>query len=188
MRLKEIRTKKGISQKELGERIGVTQQRIDQIEKSRQIIIKSEMVRKIADALNVTVYELLEDDINQQKKNISNMEIGNKIRCLREQSGYTQEKLAEHLQISIASIKRYENGDSIPRDEIKSQLAHVFGVSHKEFIPESQEQREYTPEEKIKVFDADWFRIQLHMLIDEIDNIKKLHFIWSFIRGYINNQ
>ncbi len=57
-RIKKIRQEKGLLQRELGEKIGVSQQMIGQWENGKSNP-KIETIRKIADALNVPHYELL---------------------------------------------------------------------------------------------------------------------------------
>lgn len=56
--IKRIRREKGLSQKELGEKIGVSQQMIGQWENGRSNP-KIETIRRIADALNIPHYELM---------------------------------------------------------------------------------------------------------------------------------
>ena len=57
-RIKRIRQEKGLSQKELGEKIGVSQQMIGQWENGKSNP-KIKTVRKIADALNIPDYKLM---------------------------------------------------------------------------------------------------------------------------------
>ena len=57
-RIKKIRQEKGLLQRELGEKIGVSQQMIGQWENGKSNP-KIETIQKIADALNVPHYELL---------------------------------------------------------------------------------------------------------------------------------
>ena len=57
-RLKAIREQKGLSQRELGERLGVRQQTIAQYEKAVDLP-KMKTIEKIAKALNISTKELL---------------------------------------------------------------------------------------------------------------------------------
>ena len=55
--------------------------------------------------------------------------IGEKIKKLRLSIGYSQEKLAEELEVSTKSIQRYETDKSRPDTHTLIQLATFFGVS-----------------------------------------------------------
>ena len=46
----------------------------------------------------------------------------------RRAAGFTQESAAEQLGISVESLRAYETGQRIPRDEIKLKLAEYYGV------------------------------------------------------------
>ena len=48
---------------------------------------------------------------------------------LREQRGLNQAQLAEKLSISPSSVSAYEQGVTVPRDELKVKIAEFFGVS-----------------------------------------------------------
>lgn len=57
------------------------------------------------------------------------MEFSTILRNLRENRGYTQERLAEMLHISKNSISHYELGKSMPDISILTELTNVFDVS-----------------------------------------------------------
>ena len=52
-----------------------------------------------------------------------------RLRCLRDERGYTQQNLAEILHVSKNSISHYELGISMPSVDILIQIADIFGVS-----------------------------------------------------------
>lgn len=52
-----------------------------------------------------------------------------RLRDLRIARGYTQEELAELLNLSIRQIIRYENGDNDPTAEVLAQMAKVLSIS-----------------------------------------------------------
>ena len=54
---------------------------------------------------------------------------GQKIRNLREELGYSPEKVAKAIGVSISSYLKYESGNRIPRDEVKEKIANFFGQS-----------------------------------------------------------
>lgn len=53
--------------------------------------------------------------------------IGEKIKTLRGEM--PQETFANLLGISTSAISMYENGERVPKDEIKIKIAKFFGVS-----------------------------------------------------------
>jgi putative transcriptional regulator len=54
-------------------------------------------------------------------------DIGKKLMILR--GNRTRREVANALGISISAIRMYENGQRIPRDDIKVKLAKYYGVS-----------------------------------------------------------
>ena len=56
------------------------------------------------------------------------VQIGQKIRTLREEKNETVEQLSNALEVSASAITMYETGKRIPRDEIKIRIAEHFGV------------------------------------------------------------
>lgn len=57
------------------------------------------------------------------------LKAGQKIKSLRENLGYTPEKVAADIGVSVSSYCKYEAGSRIPRDEIKERLANYFDRS-----------------------------------------------------------
>lgn len=57
------------------------------------------------------------------------MDVGTRIRQLREESGFTQLAFAKVLNINNSTLCQYENGDRVPSDDIKIRIADHFGVS-----------------------------------------------------------
>ena len=55
--------------------------------------------------------------------------IGNKIKIQRKQKGYTQEQLAEMLNVSTHTISRYECGRNFPSHEHMLQLSKILDLS-----------------------------------------------------------
>lgn len=53
--------------------------------------------------------------------------IGMRIAKLRKEKGMTQEQLANAIGITRVAITQYENGERIPKDEIKIALSNVLG-------------------------------------------------------------
>lgn len=56
-------------------------------------------------------------------------DIGKQIAKMRKNKGYTQEALAEILDISPQSISKWENGHSLPETALLPTLSRLFGCS-----------------------------------------------------------
>lgn len=63
-----------------------------------------------------------------------NLQIGEKIRLLRRERGYTQEEMAAHLGISYQAISKWERGDGYPDIAMLPALARYFGVTLDELM------------------------------------------------------
>ena len=61
--------------------------------------------------------------------------IGDTIRKLREDKGWTQKKLSEKSGVHEVQIRRYEHNQAIPRDAQLSKIANALGVDQKIFTP-----------------------------------------------------
>ena len=70
---------------------------------------------------------------------LNKKEIGNKLISLR--GTKTQREVATALNISISALAMYEQGNRIPRDEIKLRIASYYGKSVQEifFSPKCHE-------------------------------------------------
>lgn len=57
------------------------------------------------------------------------MTFGEKIQALRKSRGWSQEQLAEQINVSRQALSKWENGTAIPDTNNVVQLAKLFGVS-----------------------------------------------------------
>ena len=55
--------------------------------------------------------------------------IGQRIKTLREEKGITREAFCNMVGITLSALSMYENGQRIPRDEIKVKIARVLETS-----------------------------------------------------------
>lgn len=55
--------------------------------------------------------------------------IGDKLRECRTKLGKSMDEVSSELGISQSAISMYENGDRVPRDEIKIKLADYYKTS-----------------------------------------------------------
>ena len=64
--------------------------------------------------------------------------IGDNIRYLRKKSGYSQEWLAEKLNIKQASVSNWESGKTIPDTKYLIKLASLFSVTLDELLTDTK--------------------------------------------------
>lgn len=79
------------------------------------------------------------------------MILADKITALRKQNGWSQEELAEKMDISRQSVSKWESGTSIPDLDKVIRLSGIFGVSTDYLLKDEIE--ELTPEEDARVAD-----------------------------------
>lgn len=76
-----------------------------------------------------------------------NMILADKIMQLRKQNGWSQEDLAEKLNVSRQSVSKWESGASIPDLDKILKLSNIFGVSTDYLLKDDMEDVVYTQEE-----------------------------------------
>ena len=59
------------------------------------------------------------------------MSLPERLRALREELGLSQKEFAERLGKGIATIQRWESGQTVPNDKTLRLISHTFGVSYK---------------------------------------------------------
>lgn len=69
------------------------------------------------------------DESDKQKERMAKMILADKIIYLRKKSGWSQEQLAEQLDISRQSVSKWESGTSIPDLDKIIKMSTIFGVS-----------------------------------------------------------
>ena len=57
------------------------------------------------------------------------MQIGNNIKFLRQKNNYTQEQLAERLDVSYQAVSKWETNSNTPDISLLPQIASLFNVS-----------------------------------------------------------
>lgn len=126
--IKRIRKAKGLTQKELGKKLGISQAEIAQRETGRRNP-KIETVQKIADALQVPVSEIYGWD-NLPKCNLN--DIGRRIAFYRKQCGYSQRELAEKLEIATVTLQQYELLKRNPNRAMIQRIAKILNIKEPE--------------------------------------------------------
>ena len=74
--------------------------------------------------------------------NIKDM-IPENIRSLRKKLGYTQEQIAQYLDISTAAVTQYETGARVVPASTVSKLALLFNVDEYELYQENPHQQQF---------------------------------------------
>ena len=72
------------------------------------------------------------------------MILADKITALRKKAGWSQEELAEKLNVTRQSVSKWEGAQSIPDLEKILQLAQIFGVSTDYLLKDELAEAEYT--------------------------------------------
>lgn len=121
------------------------------------------------------------------------MNIGKQLRQIRKEKGLTQKELANMIGCSEITIRQYETGKRVPRDEIKRKLAKALEVKVMELVDyltedETLEEPVKQAEKNVIKKDNDWFKTQIHRMIELLDDNKKLHIIWTIVKCYIKKQ
>lgn len=70
------------------------------------------------------------------------MKLSEKIGMLRKKAGFSQEELAEKLDISRQSVSKWELGDSVPELDKIVRMSELFGVTTDFLLKEEQETAE----------------------------------------------
>ena len=102
---------------------------VDDIQWLYEDMQKEGFFRSIGVAFYIGVavgYKIRENELKKAKKGIQK-QLGDRLIKLR--GNKSQEQVARDLNISISSIVKYENGERIPRDELKIQIANYYNVS-----------------------------------------------------------
>ncbi len=82
---------------------------------------------------------------------LSSRQIGWKLRKLRLQAGWTQERLAEQIGVSTQQIQNYEAGSNKMNTDRLQQLAHALDVPIQLFFTEEDETLPMAVSEKLLI-------------------------------------
>ncbi|WP_158860979.1 helix-turn-helix domain-containing protein [Lunatibacter salilacus] len=65
--------------------------------------------------------------------------IGKNLSSLRKKLGFTQDQVADYLQINREEVSYYENGKRSAPSNVLSQLANLYGVDEYDFFEEDMD-------------------------------------------------
>ena len=74
------------------------------------------------------------------------MIFADKLMDLRKKNGWSQEELAEKLNVSRQAVSKWESAQSVPDMNRIIQLSELFGVSTDYLLKDEMEQAEVSPE------------------------------------------
>lgn len=144
-RLKELREKSGLTQKQVAEHLDITQSAYAQWETGR-INPKKETIQKFADLFNVSYDYLWHGTSEPQTTNaITETNSGTfpeRLKALRKEAGLTQKEVAKKLQMSQPQYARTENGGRKPNGETLEKFADFFNVSTDYLLGKTQPRTE----------------------------------------------
>lgn len=89
------------------------------------------------------------------------MNIGQRIKKLREDEHLSQLELAKIINVCNTTVSQYENGSRTPSDDIKIKLANYFNVSTDYLLGLSDNEKEPTQEEWDSLTDTQKLIIEL---------------------------
>lgn len=118
-RIKELRQNEGLSQAELAQKVGISEQSVSFYENDRRKP-KIETWNRLADFFNVSVPYLqgLPEPVRK-----------NRLKELRQKKNLTLKKLGKHVGMLDSTLSQYENGKREPGREVWQKLADYYGVS-----------------------------------------------------------
>ncbi len=80
--------------------------------------------------------------------------IGDMIRLLRKEKGFTQEQLAERFGVSRRTVSRWETGRNLPDLSLLIEMADFFGVSLRELLDGKRKDEAVNQETKETILKA----------------------------------
>ena len=93
--------------------------------------------------------------------------LGKNIKTLRKEKGYSQETLAQQLNVVRQTISKWEKGISVPDAEMLNSISELFEVPVSELLGDSIEESEKKDEKDAKL---DEIAKQLAVLNDQLAN------------------
>lgn len=105
-RIKQLRERSGLSQEELGNRMGVTKSYISKLENGKKKLNKYDRILQVANALNVHISEIIPDE-EKLRVSVDDEEWSFLLGELKAE-GLTAEQVREYVKIAKKHIKRDE--------------------------------------------------------------------------------
>jgi putative transcriptional regulator len=74
--------------------------------------------------------------VRKEGEKMSKEKVAKKLIALR--GDRSREEVAESVDISVSALQMYENGQRMPRDDIKIRIANYYGISVQQLFFEHQ--------------------------------------------------
>lgn len=129
-KIKSLRKSLGLTQTELGERVGVKKNAVSKWECGRVEGIPTSTIKALANLFNVPPSYLIDDEQDE-----INLNLGERIKIAREAAGLTQSELGVRCGTTKQTIYKYETCKvtNIPFDRLE-QIADAVNVSTSELL------------------------------------------------------
>lgn len=114
----------------------------------------------------------------KEVKNMNNTKIGAFLKELRKEKGFTQEQLAEQLNVSRRSVSRWETGYNLPDLDILIEMADYYDVGLQELLSGEREN-----EEMNKELEETISKVAEYSNEDKLKITKRMHML--FIGGFV---
>lgn len=158
--IQKIRKREGLTQAELGRRLGVSGSMIGQWEGGHRVP-KFETIIAIADALNVSASQLMKEagafvydpeelEALDSVKGGPTMSIGSNIRRYRKRAGMTQQELAQKSGLAVNTIRLYESEKRSPNGKLLEAIGAALGVSASDLLTSSNSSQQIVSADKSK--------------------------------------
>lgn len=139
-KIRELRKSKGLKLKDLAKSLNISEQALSQYERNIRNI-NLEMLKKIAIALDVSMFALIDNyTVNRD------MNIGERIKELRKSKNLTQKQLGEKIGVTATTITKYENNQLSINTDTLSKIAIALGVTVSDILGESLPSKNLTLE------------------------------------------
>ena len=140
-RIRELREEQRLTTAQLADRLRIAEAHVQRLE-SGEGALPSKMLLRIAKALGVKAIRFFESDDDSDTECddewvgglAGTVEVGVRIKQLREARGVKRGELARHLGMSEWQVERLERGDERPTLEILLRLAEMLTVKVVEFF------------------------------------------------------
>jgi Predicted transcriptional regulators len=104
--------------------------------------------------------------------NINYLEIGKRIRTVRQKRGITQEKLAEMVEAGTTHISHIETGNTIPSIKMFIAIVNALDVSADELLCDSLEKSKYVYQNELTEMTQNCSENEMRVIVEMVKSIK----------------
>ena len=112
----------------------------------------------------------------------SNMEFGDILKTIRNEKGWSQEKMAECLGTTKQAISRYERGERTPKITVAAKFADQLGIELSDLIGYEYHDSDPSFEDAMDVEKISKFTADDYHLLEDIHENRKLRTIIDNLR------